>query len=253
MVHPNRGVVSHAVNVKQEQEEISLLSAQVTGRGGRRTASLQTKGRMIQLKLKIIYNETQNKDKDVVVVLNQQYPPKSDKNGSFRGHDEEFSSYMAGNKPLELYDEDGDKVDGASFSGVTKGSFLKFEDHMYAVVEVVVDSTPFEKETATATSQEDLATGSLLNADAVAIPGRLYRQTFKGKIFGLQLVEIDGRIVVNKNVTGSSKPAIGDVLFKVNDCSLSLRSNLYSVRRFMRHCLIHSGGAELTFSENPRL
>ena len=66
-------------------------------------------------------------------------------------------------------------------------------------------------------------------------------------------MEIDGRIVVNKNVTGSSKPAIGDVLFKVNDCSLSLRSNLYSVRRFMRHCLIHSGGAELTFSENPRL
>ena len=92
MVHPNRGVVSHAVNVKQEQEEISLLSAQVTGGGGRRTASLKTKGRMIQLKLKIIYNKTQNKDD--VVVLNKQYPPRSDKNGSFRGHDEEFSSWL---------------------------------------------------------------------------------------------------------------------------------------------------------------
>jgi hypothetical protein len=149
MVHPNR-VVSHTLNVKQEHEEIPS-SAQLIG--GRRTASLKTKGRMIQLTLKIIYNETQNKDD--VVVLNKQYPPRSDKNGSFRGHDEEFSS-LAG-KPLELYDEDGDKLDGASFSGVTKGSFLKFEDNMYAVE--VVDPTPFEKETAT--SQQDLATGKL--------------------------------------------------------------------------------------------
>jgi len=148
MVHPNR-VVSHAVNVKQDHEEISS-SAQVTG-GGRRTASLKTKGRMIQLKLKIIYNETQNKDD--VVVLNKQYPPRSDRNGSFRGHDEEFSS-LAG-KPLELYDEDGDKVDGASFSGVTKGSLLKFENNMYEVV----DPTPFEKEIAT--RQQDLDTGTL--------------------------------------------------------------------------------------------
>ena len=92
MVLPNRGVVSHAVNVKQEHGEEISLSAQVTGGGGRRTASLKTKGRMIQLKLKIIYNKTQNKDD--VVVLNKQYPPRSDKNGSFRGHDEEFSSWL---------------------------------------------------------------------------------------------------------------------------------------------------------------
>ena len=163
MVHPNRGVVSHAVKVKQEQEEISLSAQVVTGGVGRRTASLKTKGRMIQLKLKIIYkNETTQNNKDDVVVLNQQYPPRSDKNGgTFRGHDEEFSSSLAGKKPLELYDEDGDKVDGASFSGVTKGSFLKFEDNMYAVVEVVDSTTPFEKETAT--SQPDLATGKLFD------------------------------------------------------------------------------------------
>ena len=120
---------------------------------------------MIQLKLKIIYNETtQNNKDDVVVVLNKQYPPRSDKNGgTFRGHDEEFSSLAAGNTPLELYDEDGDKVDGASFSGVTTGSFLKFEDNMYAVVEVVDSTTQFEKETTTATSQPDLVTGKLYN------------------------------------------------------------------------------------------
>jgi hypothetical protein len=135
MVNPSRVVSGgNSINVKQEHDEVPS-SAQIIG--GRRTATVKTRGRMIQLKLKIIYNETQNKD-DV---------------GSFHDHDEEFSS-LAG-ETLELYDEDGDKVDGASFSGVTKGSLLKFENNMYEVV----DPTPFEKEVAT--RQQDLDTGTL--------------------------------------------------------------------------------------------
>lgn len=149
MVNPSRVVSGgNSINVKQEHDEVPS-SAQIIGGG--RTATVKTRGRMIQLKLKIIYNETQNKDD--VVVLNKQYPPVSDRNGSFHDHDEEFSS-LAG-ETLELYDEDGDKVDGASFSGVTKGSLLKFENNMYEVV----DPTPFEKEIAT--RQQDLDTGTL--------------------------------------------------------------------------------------------
>jgi hypothetical protein len=92
-------------------------------------------------------------------------------------------------------------------------------------------------------------TESLLSTDA--FPCRFYRQTFKGKTFGLQLVEIEGRIVVAENVTGSSKPALGDVLFKGNDYTLPFRFSLNTVCLYMRRMLSNAGGVELTFPEIP--
>ena len=96
-------------------------------------------------------------------------------------------------------------------------------------------------------------TGSFLSTGSS--PCRMYRQTFKGKTFGLTLVKIRGRIVVTKDVTSSScsggKPDFGDVLFKINDYVLPFGSSLNPVCLYMRQMLSNAGGVELTFLEFP--
>ena len=96
-------------------------------------------------------------------------------------------------------------------------------------------------------------TGSLLSTGSS--PCRMYRQTFKGKTFGLTLVKIRGRIVVTKDVTSSScsgsKPDFGDVLFKINDYVLPFGSSFDPVCLYMRQMLLNPGGVELTFLEFP--
>ena len=64
-------------------------------------------------------------------------------------------------------------------------------------------------------------------------------------------MEINGRIVVGKNVTGGSKPARGDVLLKINDTPIPLGSSLDPVCLYMRQMLSNAGGVELTFLEFP--
>ena len=96
-------------------------------------------------------------------------------------------------------------------------------------------------------------TGSLLSTGSS--PCRIYRQTFKGKTFGLTLVKIRGRIVVTKDATSSScsgsKPDFGDVLFKINDYVLPFGSSFDPVCLYMRQMLLNPGGVELTFLEFP--
>ena len=68
-------------------------------------------------------------------------------------------------------------------------------------------------------------------------------------------MDVDGHIVVAKNVTGCSKPALGDVLFRANNYNLPLCSSrwtLNEVSLLMRQMLSDSGGVELSFKEVPR-
>ena len=89
-----------------------------------RTATLKVVGHAIQLKLKAYYDK---KAGSHAVILNKQYPNEK---------------YKALPKTLELYDADRDEVECAIFAGVTKGSYLRFDNELYKVVE----PTPFEVE-----------------------------------------------------------------------------------------------------------
>ena len=95
----------------------------------RRTASLKLTGRMLQVKLRVHYDEVAQQQfnlKPSAVVLNKQYGKKND--------DIELPSC------LELYDEDGDKLETKSFTGVTRGHSLLYDGSFY----LVVDDSPFK-------------------------------------------------------------------------------------------------------------
>jgi NAD-dependent dihydropyrimidine dehydrogenase PreA subunit len=97
--------------------------------------------------------------------------------------------------------------------------------------------------------------GSFLSLVRKTFPCRFYRQTFKGKKFGLQCTVIEGRMVVARNDTCSSKPAIGDILLRLKDYTLPSDPSecvLDEVCENMRRLLSSTAGAvELTFAESP--
>jgi energy-converting hydrogenase Eha subunit A len=104
-----------------------------------RTATLQLKGRTIQLKLRrVVRND------NVVVILNKQYLnhdmelSSTSKNTNDDNDDDDDDS--DNNNSFELYDEDNDKVDGAILSGITKGTSIQYKGQLYKVM----DRTPFE-------------------------------------------------------------------------------------------------------------
>ena len=77
---------------------------------------------MLQVKLKVVYNI--NVDNEIIVAWNKRYERSGDKSAPFPLPDE-----------LQLYDEDGDQIDSASFTAASIGDSLKFNGDFFRVIE----------------------------------------------------------------------------------------------------------------------
>ena len=123
-----------------------------------RTASLQLKGDVLVLKLRVhydLYKEAESSKDDAdnnhdmgpstktKVVLNKHY--SKDKDGC----------WFIPTETLELIDDDDDPIEDAQFSGVTKGSSIIYKDEQYKFDEL----TPFDVET-------NIKTGVIVTAPA---------------------------------------------------------------------------------------
>ena len=88
-----------------------------------RAATLKLTGRMLQVKLKVHYSKKEQEElylQPTVVVLNKQYGKAGDD--------------IPLPKEFQVYDDDGDKLDTTSFTGITKGHSLMYDGNMYTVV-----------------------------------------------------------------------------------------------------------------------
>jgi len=78
---------------------------------------------------------------------------------------------------------------------------------------------------------------------------RFYKQNFRGTSFGIQLLNIECRLVVINNRFGKLKPALGDVLVAVNGTKLPLNLHLNQACMYMKQLLV-KGVVELVFVED---
>ena len=79
--------------------------------------------------------------------------------------------------------------------------------------------------------------------------GRCYNQYFRGSLFGLQIVVCNNRMVVAKSTIRKIKPAVGDILIRVNDYRVPLGCPLDELTRYMKTLLKRDGTVRLTFLE----